>query len=228
MKRFLILGMAAVLLLAAGCGAKDAPVDDVPPIEGISQESDVQDGQKIVYIPAWMEDYSVVYYDEDLNRTIERGGDLTEEEIAGREDIDPEQMYGYYIAEPQHEGGIRPARLYPKYILFGRFWEYQLSDPTKGSYLLIPLWMKDNSAVTYDEMQRITITAGGFLTPQEVAGRQDIADAGGMDAVLLASEPSIRAEYGPDGHLQTIYRISASDGHETACDPAEWPLAEMS
>lgn len=32
MKRFLILGMAAVLLLAAGCGTKDAPVDDVPPI----------------------------------------------------------------------------------------------------------------------------------------------------------------------------------------------------
>ena len=50
----------------------------------------------------------------------------------------------------------------------------------------------------------------------------------GIDAVLLASEPSIRAEYGPDGHLQTIYRISASDGRETACDPAEWPLAEMS
>ena len=49
-----------------------------------------------------------------------------------------------------------------------------------------------------------------------------------MDAVLLASEPSIRAEYGPDGHLQTIYRISASDGRETACDPAEWLLAEMS
>ena len=81
MKKILILGMAAVLLLAAGCGTKDAPIDDVPPIEGISQESDVQDGQKIVYIPAWMEDYSVVYYDEDLNRTIERGGDLTEEDF---------------------------------------------------------------------------------------------------------------------------------------------------
>ena len=100
MKKFLILGMAAVLLLAAGCGAKDASVDDVPPIEGISQGSDAQDGQKIVYIPAWMENYSVVYYDKDLNRTIEQGGDLTEEEIAGREDIDPEQMYGTLIAEP--------------------------------------------------------------------------------------------------------------------------------
>lgn len=227
MKKFLILGMAA-LLLAAGCGTKDAPVDDVPPIEGISQESDVQDGQKIVYIPAWMEDYSVVYYDEDLNRTIERGGDLTEEEIAGREDIDPEQMYGYYIAEPNTKVEYDLHGYIQNVYYLGGFGEYQLSDPTKGSYLLIPLWMKDNSAVTYDEMQRITITAGGFLTPQEVAGRQDIADAGGMDAVLLASEPNIRAEYGPDGHLQTIYRISASDGHETACDPAEWPLAEMS
>lgn len=228
MKKFLILGMAAALLLAAGCGAKDAPVDDAPPIEGISQESDVQDGQKIVYIPAWMEDYSVVYYDEDLNRTIERGGDLTEEEIAGREDIDPEQMYGYYIAEPNTKVEYDLHGYIQNVYYLGGFGEYQLSDPTKGSYLLIPLWMKDNSAVTYDEMQRITITAGGFLTPEEVAGRQDIADAGGMDAVLLASEPSIRAEYGPDGHLQTIYRISASDGHETACDPAEWPLAEMS
>ena len=228
MKKILILGMAAALLLAAGCGTKDAPVDDVPPIEGISQESDVQDGQKIVYIPAWMEDYSVVYYDEDLNRTIERGGDLTEEEIAGREDIDPEQMYGYYIAEPNTKVEYDLHGYIQNVYYLGGFGEYQLSDPTKGSYLLIPLWMKDNSAVTYDEMQRITITAGGFLTPEEVAGRQDIADAGGMDAVLLASEPSIRAEYGPDGHLQTIYRISASDGHETACDPAEWPLAEMS
>ena len=146
MKKLFILGLAA-LLLAAGCGAKDAPVDDVPPIEGISQESDVQDGQKIVYIPAWMEDYSVVYYDEDLNRTIERGGDLTEEEIAGREDIDPEQMYGYYIAEPNTKVEYDLHGYIQNVYYLGGFGEYQLSDPTKGSYLLIPLWMKDNSAV---------------------------------------------------------------------------------
>ena len=64
--------------------------------------------------------------------------------------------------------------------------------------------------------------AGGFLTPEEVAERQDIADAGGMDAVLLASEPNIRAVYAPDGHLQTIYR-TAANGSEEACDPAAWP-----
>lgn len=228
MKKLFILGLAALLTLAAGCSEKDTVTDGTPPIEGISQESDVQDGQKIVYIPLWMQDYSVVYYDGELNRTIAQGGELTEKEIAGREDIDPAQMYGSMTAEPNTKVEYDLHGYIQNVYYLGGFGEYQLSDPTKGSYLLIPLWMKDNSALTYDEMQRITITAGGFLTPQEVAGRQDIADAGGMDAVLLASEPSIRAEYGPDGHLQTIYRISASDGRETACDPAEWPLAEMS
>lgn len=129
MKRFLILGMAAALLLAAGCGAKDAPVDDVPPIEGISQESDVQDGQKIVYIPAWMEDYSVVYYDEDLNRTIERGGDLTEEEIAGREDIDPEQMYGTLIAEPNTKVEYDLHGCIQNIYYLNEDGEYQLEKP---------------------------------------------------------------------------------------------------
>ena len=40
-----------------------------------------EDTGKVVYIPLWMEPYSVVYYDADLNRTIAEGGDLTEEEI---------------------------------------------------------------------------------------------------------------------------------------------------
>lgn len=129
MKRFLILGMAAALLLAAGCGTKDAPADDVPPIEGISQESDVQDGQKIVYIPAWMEDYSVVYYDEDLNRTIERGGDLTEEEIAGREDIDPELMYGTLIAEPNTKVEYDLHGFIQNIYYLNEDGEYQLEKP---------------------------------------------------------------------------------------------------
>lgn len=129
MKRFLILGMAAALLLAAGCGAKDAPVDDVPPIEGISQTGNMTDDRKIVYIPAWMEDYSVVYYDEDLNRTIERGGDLTGEEIAGREDIDPEQMYGYYIAEPNTKVEYDLHGVIQNIYYLNEDGEYQLEKP---------------------------------------------------------------------------------------------------
>ena len=52
-----------------------------------------------MYIPLWMQDYSVVYYDAHLNRTVESGGDLTEEEINSREDIFPEEMYTI-AAEP--------------------------------------------------------------------------------------------------------------------------------
>ena len=58
-----------------------------------------EDTGKVVYIPLWMEPYSVVYYDADLNRTIAEGGDLTEEEINSREDIFPEEMYTI-AAEP--------------------------------------------------------------------------------------------------------------------------------
>lgn len=69
-------------------------------VEGISQtQEDGQTGTKVVYIPTWMQDYSVVYYDAHLNRTVESGGDLTEEEINSREDIFPEEMYTI-AAEP--------------------------------------------------------------------------------------------------------------------------------
>lgn len=222
MKKLLILGFAALLMLAAGCGAEDTPTDAIQPVEGISQPENGTDAQKVVYIPLWMADNSVVYYDEDLNRTIAQGRDLTEEEIAGREDIDPAQMYGSMTAEPNTKVEYDLHGFLQNVYYLGGTGTYQLSDPTKSAYLIIPLWMKGDSEVTYDEMQRVTIVAGGFLTPEEVAERQDIADAGGMEAVLLASEPNIRAVYAPDGHLQTIYR-TAADGSETACDPAAWP-----
>ena len=226
MKKVFAFGFSVLLMVAAGCGTKNEVTDDLPPIEGISQPENVTDDRKIIYIPLWMQDNSVVYYDENLNRTIAQGGDLTEEEIIGRADIDPAQMYGGMTAEPNTKVEYDLHGSIQNVYYLGGFGEYQLSDPTKSPYLLIPLWMKGNSAVAYDGTQRLTITAGGFLKPEEIAGRQDIADAGGMDAVHLASEPNIRAVYGVDGHLQTIYRIAA-DGSETACDPSDWPPVEM-
>ena len=69
-------------------------------MEDVSQSTGSgQTGTKVVYLSTWMQDYSVVYYDADLNRTIESGGDLTEEEINSREDIMPEEMYTM-LAEP--------------------------------------------------------------------------------------------------------------------------------
>lgn len=37
MKKLFILGLAALLTLAAGCSEKDTDTDGTPPIEGISQ-----------------------------------------------------------------------------------------------------------------------------------------------------------------------------------------------
>ena len=102
MKKYAIIISLLALLVLSACGAQTLPTDenDVPPVEGISQtQEDGQTGSKVVYIPMWMQDNSVVYYDADLNRTVESGGDLTEEEINSREDIDPENMYTI-AAEP--------------------------------------------------------------------------------------------------------------------------------
>mgnify|MGYP007107307694 CR=1 FL=1 len=103
MKKYAVIAALLALLTAlVACGVQTLPTDadDVPPVEGISQpEEDGQTVTKVVYIPMWMQDYSVVYYDAHLNRTVESGGDLTEEEINSREDIFPEEMYTI-AAEP--------------------------------------------------------------------------------------------------------------------------------
>lgn len=103
MKKYAVIAALLALLTAlVACGVQTLPTDadDVPPVEGISQpEEDGQTVTKVVYIPTWMQDYSVVYYDAHLNRTVESGGDLTEEEINSREDIYPEEMYTI-AAEP--------------------------------------------------------------------------------------------------------------------------------
>ena len=103
MKKITVIASLLALLTLSACGIQTLPTDegDVPPVEGISQpEGDGQTGTKVVYIPTWMQDYSVVYYDAHLNRTVESGGDLTEEEINSREDIRAVGMYGDTLAEP--------------------------------------------------------------------------------------------------------------------------------
>lgn len=96
MKKLGIL-MLTLALLLSGCGAAQER-ESASSDEG--QNGPAQAETTMVYVPMWMEAYSVVYYDADLNRTIETGRDLTEEEIAGRDDIDPSMMYGSLLAEP--------------------------------------------------------------------------------------------------------------------------------
>ena len=94
MRKLTIL-MLVLTLLLCGCGAVQEES-----ASGERQENSEQEATTVVYVPMWMEEHSVVYYDADLNRTIETGRDLTEEEIAGRDDIDPGMMYGSLLAEP--------------------------------------------------------------------------------------------------------------------------------
>ena len=100
MKKITVIACLLALLTLSACGAQTLPADegDVPPVEGISQtQEDGQTGTKVVYIPMWMQDYSVVYYDAHLNRTVESGGDLTIE--AGQDGIkstnSKESEWGY-------------------------------------------------------------------------------------------------------------------------------------
>ncbi len=81
MKKAVMLVAAVLALALTACGRRE-------------------DTGKVVYVPMWMEPYSVVYYDADLNRTVAEGGDLTEEEINSREDILAVGMYGSVLAEP--------------------------------------------------------------------------------------------------------------------------------
>ena len=84
MKKITVIACLLALLTLSACGAQTLPADegDVPPVEGISQtQEDGQTGTKVVYIPMWMQDYSVVYYDAHLNRTVESGGDLTNTKV---------------------------------------------------------------------------------------------------------------------------------------------------
>ena len=125
MKKF---GIAALLLATAlllcACGAPQSE-EETPPAK--------QEESAVVYVPLWMEEYSVVYYDADLNRTIETGRDLTEEEIASRHDIDPSMMYGSVLAEPNTK---------VEYDLHGFLQNvYYLSDDGV-SYQLAPPWAR--------------------------------------------------------------------------------------
>ena len=132
MKRYMtIIALLAALMLTA-CTPQTLPTEegDVPPAEGVTQQQPQGGEGKTVYIPCWMQDYSVVYYDAELNRTVERGGDLTEEEINSREDIDASEMYGSLIAEPNTKVEYDLHGVIQNIYYLNGDGEYQLERPT--------------------------------------------------------------------------------------------------
>lgn len=132
MKKLSIVALLLMLALLCACGApQNAEEEGVPQIEPPAAQE--KEKEKTVYVPMWMEEYSVVYYDADLNRTIESGRDLTEEEINSRDDIDPSMMYGSVLAEPNTK---------VEYDLHGFLQNvYYLADDGV-SYQLAPPWAR--------------------------------------------------------------------------------------
>lgn len=104
------------------------------------------EAQSGIYMPLWMQPDTVIVYDASMNYTIVQGGELTEEDLIGREDIAAVGLTSKepgMLAEPNtkvdydHHGFIRNIH-YPSP---GRPGEYQLSNP-RGSRLgsgIIPI-----------------------------------------------------------------------------------------
>lgn len=107
-KNAVIAALLALLTALAACGVQTLPTDadDVPSVEDVSQpEGDGQTVTKVVYVPMWMQDYSVVYYDANLNRTVEkrrrpdRGGDQQPGGHLPGGDV-------HHSGGAQHQGGV--------------------------------------------------------------------------------------------------------------------------
>lgn len=130
MKQLWILLLTLTLLLS-GCGREEkAGVEKEPEYTDDTVEAVIPDKSGVVYVPLWMEEGSVAYYDADLNRTIGAGRDLTAEEIAGRDDIDPGMMYGSILAEPNTKVTYGPhGFLQNIYYLADDGVSYQLAPP---------------------------------------------------------------------------------------------------
>ena len=93
----LVLAMSLTACGPKADGARNAPAEDAA---AGGSAGNAENPRKVVYVPLWMTPNSVVYYDAELNRTIEQGADLTDEEINSREDIRAVGMYGDTLAEP--------------------------------------------------------------------------------------------------------------------------------
>jgi hypothetical protein len=114
----------AVLILTLSSCANNSSVE-----EPFASSTDVQ------YVPLWMQPNTVIVYDDSLKYTVVSGGELTEEEISGREDIltigltttDPEMIAEPNIKVEYDLHGFIQNIYYP---VPGKTGEYQLSKPS--------------------------------------------------------------------------------------------------
>lgn len=175
-------------------------------------------------LPLWMQNNSVVYYDGTLQRTIGQGGDLTEDEIASRQDIQTIGMYSDTIlVEPCTKVEYDLHGFLQNVYYLNGFGEYQLAPLSARTTVSLPRWMAPNTIVRVDENMVLSFTQGNFLLPEEIEARKDIRKAGGITAGALACEPNMQAQYGADGQIVMLYRKEA-DGTYSGIRPENWPV----
>ena len=76
----LVLAMSLTACGPKADGARNAPAEDAA---AGGSAGNAENPRKVVYVPLWMTPNSVVYYDAELNRTIEQGADLTDQQPGG-------------------------------------------------------------------------------------------------------------------------------------------------
>ncbi len=200
------------------------PVDTVTPPEPVPPPADTNISLEPTPLPLWMQNNSVVYYDGMLQRTIGQGGDLTEDEIASRADIQTIGMYSDTIlVEPCTKVEYDLHGFLQNVYYLNGFGEYQLAPLSARTTVSLPRWMAPNTIVRVDENMVLSFTQGNFLLPEEIEARKDIRKAGGITAGALACEPNMQAQYGADGQIVMLYRKEA-DGTYSGIRPENWPV----
>ena len=186
------------------------------------------------YYPQWMQPHTYIVYDENCVPTIIEGGELTPEDLVGRDDIISIGFDHSIKAEPNTKA---------EYDLHGfiqniyYLWPdgnynlapYQNTEDSEGQPAAEPVpsvvyehmtleemteagyysqWMPQGTEIIYDENKKATIIEGREFTPEEIEGRDDIASLGffrrSKDYIIM---PNTKAEYGPHDFIQNIYYL---------------------
>lgn len=158
-------------------------------------------GKDAVYMPLWMQPNTVIRYDENLKYTVVAGGELSEEEIAERDDI-------AHIGLEDHSEKMLAKPITGVVYDSNGFFQYVTNVKRAASEdaVYMPQWMKPFSVIIYDGNLEYTVVEGGELSEEEIAESEDIALIGlESHEVDMLAEPYTKVEYDLHGFIQNVY-----------------------
>ena len=133
-----------------------------------NEEKGDEKTQENIYIPLWMQPETIIIYDENMNCIIVQGGELSEEEIAGREDI---ALIGLINTEPGFIAEPNTKIEYDKYGFHQNtyyLWpnapdDYRLSNPNDYKHA------SHTPAISWvDHLVVNTVTYGEYLNKHTI------------------------------------------------------------